>query len=162
MKYAVLDLETTGTGADDDMIQVGLVVLDEQFNVAHTFNSFVKPSGPIPAFITQLTGIDDSMVADAPEPDELLLQLIPLLDDAVLIAHNVAFDAGFLNRALNITVIHHLQEENWIRWSCSACFILHLALTSLELYRSILVFDMTSIIERIAMRWLQRYFLRNV
>ncbi|AJY77133.1 ATP-dependent DNA helicase DinG [Paenibacillus beijingensis] len=101
MNYAVLDLETTGTGADDDMIQVGLVLLDEEMNVVQTFNSFVRPSGPIPAFITQLTGIDDSMVQDAPETDEMLLSLIPLLDDAVLVAHNVSFDAGFLNRALD-------------------------------------------------------------
>ncbi len=102
MNYAVLDVETTGTNAsEDDLIQIGLVLMDEEFNVVQTLSSFVRPSRGIPAFITQLTGIDDEMVRDAPEPDELLLELIPLLDDAVLVGHNVGFDAGFLNMALD-------------------------------------------------------------
>ncbi|MCM3747507.1 ATP-dependent DNA helicase DinG [Paenibacillus pasadenensis] len=102
MNYAVLDVETTGTNSgEDDLIQIGLVLMDEEFNVVKTLNSFVRPSVPIPPFITQLTGIDDAMVQDAPEPDDILLELIPLLDDSVLIGHNVSFDAGFLNMALD-------------------------------------------------------------
>ncbi|REE94317.1 ATP-dependent DNA helicase DinG [Paenibacillus taihuensis] len=101
MNYAVLDLETTGHGASDEMIQVGLVLLDEQMSVIRTYSTFVKPTIPIPPFITQLTGIDEAMVKDAPELEEVLLELIPLLDDAVLVAHNVSFDAGFLNAALD-------------------------------------------------------------
>ncbi|WP_308639175.1 ATP-dependent DNA helicase DinG [Paenibacillus silvisoli] len=101
MNYAVLDLETTGHSAGDEMIQVGLVLLDESLTVVRSYSSFVKPTIPIPPFITQLTGIDESMVADAPELDEVLLEMIPLLSDAVLVAHNVAFDAGFLNSALD-------------------------------------------------------------
>ena len=101
MKYAVLDLETTGHGAGDDIIQVGLVLLDEDLNVARTYSSFVKPTIPIPAFITGLTGIDEAMVADAPELEEVLLEVVPMLSDAVLVAHNVGFDAGFLNAALD-------------------------------------------------------------
>ncbi|MBP3964510.1 ATP-dependent DNA helicase DinG [Paenibacillus lignilyticus] len=101
MNYAVLDLETTGHSAGDEMIQVGLVLLDEQLSVVHSYSTFVKPTIAIPPFITQLTGIEESMVADAPDLDEVLLELIPLLSDAVLVAHNVGFDAGFLNSALD-------------------------------------------------------------
>ncbi|MFC4777603.1 ATP-dependent DNA helicase DinG [Paenibacillus sp. GCM10023252] len=101
MKFAVLDLETTGHTAADCMIQVGLVVMNEELQVERTYSSFVRPDKLIPPFITQLTGIDDSMVADAPTLDEVLVELIPLLDDAVLVAHNVGFDAGFLNQALD-------------------------------------------------------------
>ena len=101
MNYAVLDLETTGTSGEDEIIQVGLVLMDEEFNVIQTLNSFVRPSISIPSFITGLTGIDDAMVEDAPEPDDLLLELIPLLNEAVLVGHNVNFDAGFLNMALD-------------------------------------------------------------
>ncbi|MBB3109322.1 ATP-dependent DNA helicase DinG [Paenibacillus phyllosphaerae] len=101
MNYAVLDLETTGHGAGDEIIQVGLVLLDEAMQTVRTYSSFVKPTIPIPAFITQLTGIDESMVEDAKSAEEVLLELIPLLDDAVLVAHNVGFDAGFLNNALD-------------------------------------------------------------
>jgi ATP-dependent DNA helicase DinG len=100
MKYAVLDLETTGHSAEDDIIQVGIVIVSEEMAIVDTFSSFVKPSVPIPPFITQLTGIEEETVADAPELHDVLLKLIPLLDDAVLVAHNVGFDAGFLNGAL--------------------------------------------------------------
>lgn len=101
MNYAVLDLETTGHGAGDDMLQVGLVLLDETMQIIRTYNTFVKPTIPIPPFITQLTGIDQSMVEDAPSVEDVLLELIPLLEDAVLVAHNVGFDAGFLSAALD-------------------------------------------------------------
>ncbi|MFS0722611.1 ATP-dependent DNA helicase DinG [Paenibacillus sp. 1P07SE] len=100
MNYAVLDFETTGHQTDDQIIQVGLVVLDEELQPVDRYSSFVKPSIPIPAFITTLTGIDDQMVAAAPPIEEVLLELIPRLEDAVLVAHNVGFDAGFLNEWL--------------------------------------------------------------
>jgi len=101
MNYAVLDLETTGNGAGDEIIQIGLVLLDEALQTVQTYSSFVKPSIPIPPFIAQLTGIDESMVKDAPAIDDVLLEVVPLLTDAVLVAHNVNFDAGFLNQALD-------------------------------------------------------------
>nr|WP_051250788.1 ATP-dependent DNA helicase DinG [Paenibacillus harenae] len=101
MKFAVLDLETTGHSPEDDILQVGLVIVSEELEVTGTFSSFVRPNIPIPAFITQLTGISESDVADAPELHEVLVNLIPQLDDAVLVAHNVGFDAGFLNQAFD-------------------------------------------------------------
>ncbi|MEK3881413.1 ATP-dependent DNA helicase DinG [Paenibacillus sp. PL2-23] len=101
MKFAVLDLETTGHGAEDDILQVGAVIVNEQLDIVETYSSFVKPTVPIPAFITGLTGITEETVKDAPELSDVLLELIPLLDDAVLVAHNVGFDAGFLNQALD-------------------------------------------------------------
>ncbi|XEC92710.1 ATP-dependent DNA helicase DinG [Paenibacillus tarimensis] len=101
MNFAVLDLETTGHQADDEIIQVGLVMLDEEMNVIETYSSFVKPTIEIPSFITQLTGIDHTTVADAPPIEEVLLAVIPRIKDAVLVAHNVGFDAGFLNGALD-------------------------------------------------------------
>lgn len=106
MKFAVLDLETTGNSTSDEILQVGLVLLNDELEVIETFSSFVKPSIAIPPFITQLTGIDASMVEDAPASEDVLLQLIPLLDDAVLVAHNAGFDAGFLNQALDQAGYH--------------------------------------------------------
>ncbi len=100
MKFAVLDLETTGHGVEDDILQVGLCVVSEELEIIDSFHSFVKPTIPIPAFITQLTGIGEEDVADAPGLDAVLKALLPFLDGAVLVAHNVGFDAGFLNQAL--------------------------------------------------------------
>lgn len=106
MKFAVLDLETTGHGSEDDILQVGLVIVSDELEIIDTFSSFVRPNIPIPAFITQLTGIDDTVVTEAPELHEVLVKLIPLLDDTVLVAHNVGFDAGFLNQALDRSGYH--------------------------------------------------------
>ncbi|EFM09730.1 DnaQ family exonuclease/DinG family helicase [Paenibacillus curdlanolyticus YK9] len=101
MKFAVLDLETTGHQAEDEMIQIGIVMLDEELNVTDTFSSFVRPATDIPPFITQLTGITNEMVADAPSVEDVLTDVVKLLGDAVLVAHNVGFDAHFMNRALD-------------------------------------------------------------
>lgn len=102
MKFAVLDLETTGNhGAEDDIIQIGLVMLDEECSVTGTYASFVRPRVPVPPFITELTGISDEDVRDAPEAEDVLAEMIPLLSDAVLVAHNAGFDLNFLNHALD-------------------------------------------------------------
>ncbi|WP_322922531.1 ATP-dependent DNA helicase DinG [Paenibacillus campi] len=103
MKFAVLDFETTGTQATDDIIQVGLAIIDHDLTVSQVYSSMVKPNGNIPAFITGLTGISNADVADAPELDDVMLDMIPLLEDAVLVGHNVGFDLGFLQRALDRT-----------------------------------------------------------
>jgi len=101
MKYAILDLETTGHSASDQILQIGLAIVSDDLEIVETYSSFVKPTVEIPAFITQLTGIDYTHVQDAPDLNDALLELVPKLDDAVLVAHNVGFDANFLNAALD-------------------------------------------------------------
>lgn len=48
MKFAVLDLETTGHSSDDDILQVGLVIVSEELEIIDTYSSFVRPNIPIP------------------------------------------------------------------------------------------------------------------
>lgn len=101
MKFAVLDFETTGTQSVGEIIQVGLAIIEEDRSISQVYGSFVKPGAPIPPFITGLTGITDSDVQDAPELEEMMMELVPLLDDVVLVGHNVAFDFHFLQNALD-------------------------------------------------------------
>ncbi|MCA1294653.1 ATP-dependent DNA helicase DinG [Paenibacillus sp. alder61] len=103
MKYAVLDFETTGNQSSDEIIQVGLAIIDEEQNISQVYRSFVKPGIPIPPFITNLTGITEEDVQDAPELDEVMVDLVPLLSDTVLVGHNVAFDFNYLQSALDKT-----------------------------------------------------------
>lgn len=100
MKYAILDLETTGHSADDEIIQIGVVFVSHELVVLDTYSSFVKPAIIIPSFITGLTGITNDTVKDAPSLHEVLKELLPLMEDTVLVAHNVGFDSSFLNQAL--------------------------------------------------------------
>ncbi|WP_276351548.1 ATP-dependent DNA helicase DinG [Cohnella caldifontis] len=102
MKFAVLDFETTGLSeTKDEIIQAGLAVIDEAGAVCSTFASFVRPEKPIPEEISALTGITDEDVREAPELEDVLARMVPLLQDAVLVGHNVGFDAGFLQAALD-------------------------------------------------------------
>jgi ATP-dependent DNA helicase DinG len=100
MKFAVLDFETTGSQTHDEIIQVGLVII-HQFQITDRYTSLVNPGIGIPSSITNLTGITDEMVKEAPRLDEVMADIVPLLSDAVLVGHNIAFDLSFLQRALD-------------------------------------------------------------
>lgn len=103
MKFAVLDFETTGNQSSDVIIQVGLAIIDQNSTVSQVYRSFVKPGIPIPPFITGLTGITEDDVKDAPELDDVMMEMVPLLEGAVLVGHNVAFDFNYLQSALDQT-----------------------------------------------------------
>jgi DNA polymerase III subunit epsilon len=94
--YILLDLETTGGNALHSRItEIAAVRVEHGVEVAR-WSSLVNPGCSIPYFIQQLTGIDDSMVLDAPSFDKVSGTLLQLLDGAVLVAHNVRFDHSFL------------------------------------------------------------------
>ncbi|MGF7030512.1 ATP-dependent DNA helicase DinG [Paenibacillus mucilaginosus] len=102
MKFAVLDFETTGSTTSDRIIQVGLFIINDQ-DITDRYTSLVNPGMSIPAAITTLTGITDDMVKDAPSLDTVMAEMVPLLEESVLVGHNIAFDLAFLQRALDET-----------------------------------------------------------
>lgn len=116
MKYAVLDFETTGNQSSDEIIQVGLAIIDDDLTVSHVYSSFVNPGVSIPPFITGLTGITDELVKDAPDLDVVMMEMVPLLNDVVLVGHNVAFDFNFYRAHWIERVTYHLPDEFSIRW----------------------------------------------
>ncbi len=100
-KFVVVDLETTGhtPKKGDKIIEVGMVTI-ENGEIVHQFHSMVNPEQPIPSFISQLTGIEDQDVQDAPLFDEIVDEIVHLCQDAYFVAHHVQFDLGFLNHAI--------------------------------------------------------------
>ncbi len=103
--YVLLDLETTGGSAQQDRItEIAAVRVEQGVEVAR-WSTLVNPGTPISGFIEKLTGINDAMVAHAPRFAEVASQLTTLLDGAVLVAHNVRFDHGFLQHELARTGI---------------------------------------------------------
>ena len=97
--FVVLDLETTGGAPDGNGItEIGAVKVrgGEQLG---EFGTLVNPGGPIPPFITVLTGITEAMVLPAPSIDETLPALLEFLEGTVFVAHNAPFDTGFLKAA---------------------------------------------------------------
>ncbi|WP_139489129.1 ATP-dependent DNA helicase DinG [Brevibacillus dissolubilis] len=100
-RFIVVDFETTGNQPrqGDSIIQIGAVIVDDG-QIVDTYSTYVNPERPIPPFITQLTGINDEMVADAPKIDEVLPEMLRRLDGRTFVAHNANFDLTFLQEAL--------------------------------------------------------------
>jgi DNA polymerase-3 subunit epsilon len=93
---ACVDLETTGgVAAHHRIIEVGIVLLDRG-EVVEEWNTLVHPGMHIPSAIAAFTGIDDSMVADAPPFEDVRAEVRRRLDGRLFVAHNARFDYGFL------------------------------------------------------------------
>ena len=91
-----LDFETTGFSAErDEIIQVGAIKYRSGIEVAR-FDRFVQPRQVIPYRITQLTGITEEMVQDAPPLAHTLIELYDFLKGETIVAHNASFDMRFL------------------------------------------------------------------
>jgi len=94
-----LDLETTGVRTTRDRIIEIAALRLEHGEVMSRWHRLINPGVRIPAPISQLTGIDDAMVEDAPAFDQIAAELREWLGDAPLVAHNARFDHGFLRNA---------------------------------------------------------------
>jgi len=93
---AVIDFETTGMSPDHgDRATEVAIVLVEGGRVIDRFQSLMNAGVRIPAFITQLTGISNAMVAAAPEAGEVMRRASRFVGDAPLVAHNASFDRKF-------------------------------------------------------------------
>ncbi|WP_324670683.1 exonuclease domain-containing protein [Hymenobacter sp. GOD-10R] len=96
--YAIIDLETTGGQPTQDRITEVAIFIHDGTQVVHQFSTLLNPGRPIPFFITQLTGITDDMVRDAPKFHEVARKIVELTEGCVFVAHNVRFDYSFLKK----------------------------------------------------------------
>lgn len=92
MKYAVLDIETTGGDFNEEGITEIAIHLFDGLHVVDTFISLVNPEKEIQPFVVQLTGINNKMLRNAPKFHEVAKRIVQIMKGAVLVAHNASFD----------------------------------------------------------------------
>ena len=93
---AVIDFETTGMSPETGgrATEVAIVLLEDG-QVVGRYQSLMNAGVWIPPFITQLTGITNAMVRDAPPAAEVMREAARFVGDAPMVAHNASFDRKF-------------------------------------------------------------------
>lgn len=108
-EFVVFDIETTGLSPNScGITQIGANVYKGGV-VTEEFETYVNPAMPIPQNITELTGITDDMVKDAPSEKEAVQAFLDFAAGRMLIAHNASFDTSFIRRVANQ---HGITFEN--------------------------------------------------
>jgi DNA polymerase III subunit epsilon len=94
--YAIIDIETTGSRAEQDRITEIAIFVHDGAQVIRQFHSLVNPECSIPLNITQITGISNELVATAPKFYEIAKEVVECTQGTIFVAHNVGFDYGFV------------------------------------------------------------------
>jgi DNA polymerase III subunit epsilon len=118
----ILDTETTGLfpGLGHRVVEIGAIRLENWREVGQ-ISSLLQPGRKMDPKASRVNGINDSDLLGQPTFSEVADELLALLDGAVLVAHNAAFDAGFLGQEL---LLHGLQTDGIFRtlsnpWLCT-------------------------------------------
>jgi DNA polymerase-3 subunit epsilon len=99
--FAVVDVETTGGPLDSGHRITEIAVVEVRGGtIVDEYQTLVNPGRRIPSGVTSLTGITDAMVAGAPYFEHVAEEVLERLQGRVFVAHNVAFDWGFVSGEL--------------------------------------------------------------
>jgi len=100
MRFAVVDVESTGGAGEMNRItEVGIALVDDT-EIVETFHTLVDPGAPISPFVQKLTGITDEMVQGAPQFQKIAEKVDELMRDRIFVAHNVQFDLKMMRTEL--------------------------------------------------------------
>jgi len=111
LNFIAIDFETTGLTPDAEIIEIGMVkVINGE--IKDRYNNLIRPQNPIPQEITSLTGITNEMVSDKKTWPEIVEEVLNFIGEDLLVAHNVDFDKGFLERGLGY-ILPNLWVDTW-------------------------------------------------
>ena len=102
MREIVFDTETTGLNplAGDRIVEIGCVELNNRVETGRTFHAYFNPGRPMPTDAELVHGLTDRFLSDKPPFEALCEELLDFIGDSPMIAHNAAFDFGFINQEL--------------------------------------------------------------
>lgn len=99
--FVAIDVETTGLSpTSNELIEVSAIKYDGNKKI-DTFSTLIKPKVRIPYYITNITGITNDMVEEAPEVEDVMPELVKFVGDLPIIAHNANFDYKFIQNYSN-------------------------------------------------------------
>ena len=117
--YCVTDVETTGQKPEDSEIIELASVKVENGQLKEEFCSYIKPQFPIPTYITQMTGIKDEDVKDAPNINKVLNDWLGFINGSdYFCAHNVMFDHDFIYKSLKVLNLS-LEDIRKLKFFCT-------------------------------------------
>ncbi len=96
--YAIVDIETTGGSSQFEKITEIAIYQHDGKEITGEFISLINPEINIPYFITNLTGITNEMVEDAPRFYEIAKKIIEMTEGRTFVAHNARFDYSFIRQ----------------------------------------------------------------
>jgi DNA polymerase-3 subunit epsilon len=102
MREIVFDTETTGLSpaGGDRVVEIGCVELFNRVETGRSFHSYFNPGRPMPSEAEAVHGLSDRFLSDKPNFHERCEDLLEFIGDSPLVAHNAAFDFGFINHEL--------------------------------------------------------------
>ena len=107
----ILDCETTGGKATyHRIIELGYMIIDDG-QCIHRHQQFINPETSIPPGIQKLTGIRPDMLSDAPRFRDIAEELLTILKDRILVAHNARFDYGFLKNEFKRCGLNYKSKQ---------------------------------------------------
>jgi DNA polymerase III subunit epsilon len=97
-EFCIVDVETTGLSPRaNNIIEIGLVKISN-LKIVDTFHTLINPGRDIPYFISNLTGITNDDVYDAPFFEDIVEDICKFISEGIITAHNLSFDKSFLRR----------------------------------------------------------------
>ena len=106
--FAIIDIETTGGSPKADKITEISIFIHDGLKIVDEFTTLINPERNISHFITQLTGITNEMLIDAPKFYEVAKKIVEITDKQIFVAHSAAFDYNFVRREFhNIGYEYH-------------------------------------------------------
>lgn len=102
MREIIFDTETTGFDhqGDDRMVEIGCIEMIDRMMTGETYHCYYNPERAMPEGAQKVHGLSDTFLSDKPKFKNKASELLEFIGDSRLVAHNAAFDFGFLNREL--------------------------------------------------------------
>ena len=102
MREIVFDTETTGLSPQngDRLVEIGCVELFNRVETGRTFHAYFNPGRSMPSEAEMVHGLSDRFLSDKPAFGDRCEDLLDFIADSPLVAHNAAFDFGFINNEL--------------------------------------------------------------